>query len=94
MSETTPTPCAVKECPIWQKPAGCGFLSAGQPCKNPKWRDTWVLRTAPPPECEDCDEDATYHLCKACVQKPYKTIEQLKQRITKLEAELSKAQDD
>ena len=36
--------CEAIGCPTWKQPAGCGYIEAGMPCGNSKWRDEWRLR--------------------------------------------------
>jgi hypothetical protein len=37
-----PEPCIVSDCPVWQQPAGCGWLSAGQPCGHSQHRAAYA----------------------------------------------------
>ncbi len=39
------TRCVVDDCPAWRRPCGCGYLSAGTPCRHPRWRDLWAALT-------------------------------------------------
>jgi len=38
---TKDSPCVIADCPAWQRPCGCGFLSAGAPCGHPRMRERW-----------------------------------------------------
>ncbi len=36
--------CIVTDCPVQARPAGCGYLTLGVPCRHPRHRTTWEAR--------------------------------------------------